>query len=139
MPFKEGIALSSIKDLINSIKKLGDYMISTPKSEREIHLCLGIYLRMSGYEAAYVDKPVDFIVKLGRTEVPIEVKLNPSSEKLDDCIDNLYEDMKKKGWDKGILVVIDTTKSGKAFAEAERIKEKEKYGRKIHVVGVRFK
>jgi len=94
---------------------------------------------MSGFEAAYVDKPVDFIVKLGRTEVPIEVKLNPSSEKLDDCIDNLYEDMKKKGWDKGILVVIDTTKSGKAFAEAERIKEKEKYGRKIHVVGVRFK
>jgi hypothetical protein len=114
-------------------------MISTPESEREIHLCLGIYLRMSEYEIAYVDKPVDFIIKLGKAEVPIEVKLDPSSEKLNDCIDDLYEDMKEKGWDKGILVIVDTTKSGKAFAEAERIKEKEKYGRKIHVVGIRFK
>jgi uncharacterized protein (UPF0335 family) len=60
-------------------------------------------------------------------------------KKLNDFINDLYEDMKEKGWDKGILVVVDTTKSDKAFTEAERIKEKEKYGRKIHVVGVRFK
>jgi len=129
--------MSSVRDLVDSIKKLGEYMVAPPESEREAHHCLGTYLLTSGYNVIYVDKPVDFIVKIGKTEIPIEVKLNPSSERLNEVIDELYKDMREKGWNRGILVVVDTTKSHKAATEAERIGEKEKYGRRIYAIGVK--
>jgi hypothetical protein len=131
------MAMASIKDLINDLRKLSDYMITVPENEKEVHHCLGTYLLARGYNVVYIDKPVDFVVKIGDAEVPIEVKLNPSSERINDLIDDLYKDMKEKGWREGILLVVDTKKQGKAYYEAERIGEKEKWGRKIYVIAVR--
>jgi hypothetical protein len=65
------------------------------------------------------------------------LSLATSSERIDDLIGDLYKDMKEKGWREGILLVVDTTKQGKAYYEAERIGEKEKWGRKIYVIAVR--
>jgi hypothetical protein len=127
----------SITDLINDIRKLSDYMITVPEKEREVHHSLGTYLLARGYDVVYIEKPVDFVVKIGNAEVPIEVKLNPPSGGINDLIDNLHKDMKEKGWREGILLVVDTTKQGRAYYEAERIGEKEKWGRKIYVIAVR--
>jgi hypothetical protein len=124
------MAMASIKDLINDLRKLSDYMIAVPENEKEVHHCLGTYLLARGYNVVYIEKPMDFVVKVGDAEVPIEVKLDPSSKRINDLIDDLYKDMKGKGWREGILLVVSITKQGKAYYEAERMREKEKWGRK---------
>ena len=130
--------MPSVKDLINSIKELDKYMVISPEREREIYQCLGTFLLMKGYKVLYEGKPVDFIVKVGDTEIPIEVKLNPTVGGMEDAINNLFEDMKENNWDKGILLVVDTKSEHKAFTEAEKKGVVEKYKKKIYVVGVKI-
>ncbi len=78
---------------------------------------LYLYLKLKGYEIGYSagrQKSPDFIIKTKRAkhEIPLEVKLSSSSSDVDKGINQLFEYMKEKKWERGILFLWDISKTG---------------------------
>lgn len=129
-----------VEDLINHLRNFQKLIIFEPESEKALCAMLYIYLRMLDYDVIYTGgkAQADLVVRGENTEIPIEVKKTSTSSTVDDGIEQLFEYMKGTEWKKGILFVLDVSRTGTVYSRAEEIESVTKYRRTVYVVAIRI-